>query len=600
MTRATSIADVECFKDWFAVGVLDLDAGKHRFFEQTPTEPFPVREFRAAVKGRRLVTFNGTNYDLPLIALALAGKACPEIKRASDAIIKTGLRPWTIAEQFGGAKFEPDHVDLIEVAPGKSSLKIYAGRLHVHSLHDLPVEPDASITPELREALREYCITDLDNTRALLEALGPQIALREQMSEQYGQDLRSRGDAQIAEHVIRAEVEKILGHSVAKPKDWAGETFRYDPPRYIEFDTPELQALLERIRVAEFVVRDTGKVVMPKMLEEPITIGCGIYRMGIGGLHSSEQSRAIVPAEGESLIDLDVESYYPSLILSCGLYPEQMGPTFLKVYRGIVERRLDAKHSGDKVTNDTLKIVINGSFGKLGSKWSSLYAPDLMIQVTLTGQLALLMLIEYLETHGERVVSANTDGIVVLTRDLERLRGLAAGWMLLTGLNLEEAQYRALYSRDVNAYVAIKADGHAKLKGPYAPVSLSKNPQAEVCVRAAIEYLKHGTPVDRTIRTEDNIARFLILRKVQGGALDQMGLDCGKTVRWYYSADVEGPLTYKVNGNKVPNSEGAVPVAELPDSWPQDINYGRYIQMALEILEGLGAQRRQGELLNAA
>ena len=47
-----------------------------------------------------------------------------------------------------------------------------------------------------------------------------------------------------------------------------------------------------------------------------------------------------------------------------------------------------------KTTSDTLKICVNGSFGKLGSKFSFLYAPELLIQTTMTGQLALLMLIE--------------------------------------------------------------------------------------------------------------------------------------------------------------------------------------------------------------
>ena len=48
----------------------------------------------------------------------------------------------------------------------------------------------------------------------------------------------------------------------------------------------------------------------------------------------------------------------------------------------------DAKRTGDKVTNEAMKIMINGSFGKFGSKWSVLYSPDLLIQTTVTGQLA--------------------------------------------------------------------------------------------------------------------------------------------------------------------------------------------------------------------
>ena len=59
-----------------------------------------------------------------------------------------------------------------------------------------------------------------------------------------------------------------------------------------------------------------------------------------------------------------------------------------------------------------MKVPINACFGKFGSKYSALYAPDLMINVTVTGQLSLLMLIEMLELNHIHVISANTDGIV--------------------------------------------------------------------------------------------------------------------------------------------------------------------------------------------
>jgi len=90
-----------------------------------------------------------------------------------------------------------------------------------------------------------------------------------------------------------------------------------------------------------------------------------------------------------------------------------MADHFQTIYQKILDDRLAAKNSGDSVTSNTIKIVLNGSFGKLGSKWSILYAPRLLLQVTLTGQLALLMLIEMIEDAGIPVVSANTDGIVI-------------------------------------------------------------------------------------------------------------------------------------------------------------------------------------------
>ncbi|XSC42720.1 hypothetical protein ACF1BQ_031270 [Bradyrhizobium sp. RDT10] len=106
----------------------------------------------------------------------------------------------------------------------------------------------------------------------------------------------------------------------------------------------------------------------------------------------------------------------------------------------------------------SLKIVNNGAFGKLDSKWSVLFAPDLMIQVTIGGQLSLLMLIEMVERAGFRVVSANTDGIVILcpTDKEDALAAVIAKWERLTGFETEETEYSALYSRDVNNYIAVK------------------------------------------------------------------------------------------------------------------------------------------------
>jgi DNA polymerase elongation subunit (family B) len=97
------------------------------------------------------------------------------------------------------------------------------------------------------------------------------------------------------------------------------------------------------------------------------------------------------------------------------LHPMQIGPAFNDIYSGWIDRRIAAKRAGDKKVADSLKTLVNGTFGKTGSVWSILYAPDLMLAVTLGGQLSLFMLIEQLELSGLRVVSANTDGVVVPT-----------------------------------------------------------------------------------------------------------------------------------------------------------------------------------------
>ena len=101
------------------------------------------------------------------------------------------------------------------------------------------------------------------------------------------------------------------------------------------------------------------------------------------------------------------------MIVNGKLSPLHIGDRFINEYRRIYDERLKAKSPDDKVTEDTLKISLNGTFGKLASRHSILYAPDLMLAVTMTGQFTLLMLIELLEQEGATILSANTDGIVI-------------------------------------------------------------------------------------------------------------------------------------------------------------------------------------------
>lgn len=585
----TIVLDTEIYRDYFLVAGMNVQTGATFELEQFEGQPLDTDRLSRILRKHTLVTFNGTSFDLPLIAYALAGASCEQLKAGADAIIERNLRGWEFAKRFGVELLEDlDHIDLIEVAPGKASLKLYGGRLHTPKLQDLPIEPHESISVEQRAVLRAYCRNDLALTAELYRTLLPQIELRAKMGEQYGMDLRSKSDAQIAEAVIVREVERARGKPVERPEIKDGTVYRYAPPAWLAFTSAPLQALLADIEAAEFVVMATGAVREPDALHNrTIQIGAGVYRLGIGGLHSSETCQS-AQADGDYLLlDRDVASYYPAIILRLGLAPSQMGQDFLRVYQSIVDRRLAAKAAGDKVTADTLKICVNGSFGKLGSKYSKLYSPDLLVQVTLTGQLALLMLIEALEADGIAVVSANTDGIVIRPHqlDIAALRARIAAWEAATGFTTEETDYAGLYSRDVNNYIAIKPDGSVKLKGTYAQTGLSKNPATGICVEAAVRWLRDGTPIRDTIRACTDVRKFLTVRTVKGGAIDQHGAYLGKAVRWYYARGVEGALRYKLNGYTVPRSEGARPLMELPDALPSDIKFDWYDNEALQILQ---------------
>jgi DNA polymerase elongation subunit (family B) len=581
------VLDTECYVDYFLVMLRNVASGETLRWDMHPGKSLGF----AFGAGECVITFNGKNYDFPILSLAMAGNDNATLKRASDDIILRNMKPWDIEREYGGVDLSGvDHIDLIEVAPGQAGLKIYGGRMHSKRLQDLPIDPFASISEADRVVLIEYCGNDLETTIDLYRKLTPQLDLRREMSREFGIDLRSKSDAQIAEAVIRSEVEKRVGHRVYRPDLHPDYKFRYTVPGWIGFASPGMRQALEIIRSAEFSLSDDGSVELPRILESlRLRIGQGVYRMGIGGLHSSESSVAHVASSVTRIVDRDVTSYYPSIILNQGLYPTHMGPDFLAVYESLVHRRIQAKREGNKVMADALKICVNGSFGKLGSKWSVLYSPDLMIAVTITGQLALLVLIESLELSGFRVISANTDGVVtlVLTERTDEFESLVAAWEMSSGFRTEETEYSALYSKDVNNYIAVKPDGETKLKGLYATDMMSKNPTNTICVEAVIEHLVRKQDVAIHIALCMDPRKFLTIRQVKGGAVygDQY---LGKAVRWYYAKGETRHIAYATNWNKVARSEGARPLMELPDSIPLTLDYEWYINEAHSILADVG------------
>lgn len=658
--KPIQFVDTEIYKNYVLIGGLLLN-GKVWSIELDGEDSCLSKEdrvwLRDRMRMRQTVGFNLHGFDMPIIYGAIAGLTVGTLKKIANDIIEGGMRSWDIEDEYG---FEIprkiDTIDLIEVAPGRASLKIYNGRLHGLRMQDLPIAPDAVLTDDDIEETFRYWKNDLQATKLLWESLKTQLELREALSKQYGMDLRSKSDAQLAEAIIVQQVGKILGYKPKKPQLKPGTKFRYRAPDYIWFHSAQMNDILDMIEDHDFRVGPTGKVVMPSFLSEAdIRIGTSRYSMGIGGLHSKEEQVSHVADAPYSLFDVDVASYYPNIILTLGLYPKQLGPAFLKVYRSIVTRRLKAKDLAkalkkeiealekqiaqanrpselmaerlvelkaewhiENVANEGGKIMINGSFGKLGSVFSALFSPDLLLTVTLTGQLSLLMLIERLVRAGIAVVSGNTDGIVIKPRQdqIDEMRAIVKRWERNTGFETEEAEYSALYAASVNNYIALKKGGGSKRKGHYAKSGLEekKNPTNDICAEAVVEFLEKGTPLGKTIRECRDIRKFVTVRTVDGGAIygvkeveyERRGkrgqllkpgtrFDAadatylGKAVRFYLSTESEGALHYKNSLNRVPKSAGAKPIMTLPAEMPRDVDYAAYVREARRILIDIAA-----------
>ena len=113
------------------------------------------------------------------------------------------------------------------------------------------------------------------------------------------------------------------------------------------------------------------------------------------------------------LIDSDVTSLYPSIILQNNLYPRHLGIAFINVYKKIYDQRVAAKREGREIENQTLKLALNGLTGNLQSIYSWVYDPIMAFKIRINGQLMLLMLIEAVTEAGFKLIQSNTDGIFV-------------------------------------------------------------------------------------------------------------------------------------------------------------------------------------------
>jgi len=358
--RPTCVTDTECYVNYWSIAFKCVETARvvHTFL--TKDRPLDTARIAKIFKNWRVVTFNGIGYDMPMIALAMSGATNGELKRASDDIIMADLKPWQFFDKYGvELPGYIDHIDLMEVSPGspaRPSLKMYAGRLHSKRMQDLPFEPDRVLSDDDIVQLDSYRDNDLDVTRDKYFELKPQIELRAQMSEQYGTDLRSKSDAQVAEAIIKTEIERISKRKINRPEVVPG-TFRYTAPEWVQFQTPRMQEILRRITTTPFLVKSNGQVELPAFLTDAkIVLGASEYTMGIGGLHSNEKSAVHLSDDDFVLLDNDVTSYYPSMIINNKWSPRHIGDAFTVVYKNIYESRIYAKARAKELGDEIKKI----------------------------------------------------------------------------------------------------------------------------------------------------------------------------------------------------------------------------------------------------
>lgn len=381
------------------------------------------------------------------------------------------------------------------------------------------------IPKEYLNEMADYNDNDVYIVAELIRMNQEEVLLRYRISEEYKVDVYSASRSTIADKVIVKLYSKFTG---LHPKAFIDtKTIRRKIlvseilSDKIAFSTTELNDILSDIRSLT-LKGEKGE------FDREFTFMGTSYTIATGGLHSNEIPAVYVENSDSIIVDRDVASYYPNMIRSLKVCQKHLIPkAWFRIADTIVDERLEHKHlakdkSLDVMERDKhataaacLKIVANaGIFGKMGSEKSFLCDKKAMYQVTINGQLFLLMLIEKLELAGIHVISANTDGIVtIVPRELEQTADdICHWWEKHLGLELEFTYYTKYVTEGVNSYLTVKRGGSSKFKGRMNPKmfleDLSKGYNSPIVAKCVTEYFINGTPVMETLRNAKSILDF--------------------------------------------------------------------------------------------
>ena len=293
MEKTAITCDVECYSNYFLVTLYRVSDGATVYFDMHNgnLKPHTLENLRSMLQRYTVVTYNGNYYDLPLIYMFLSGCNNSTLKEYSDKIIQEKIKPWVI--ENGYKDFSIDTIDLIDLCPLQSTLKIYGGRLHTKTMQDLPLPPDAVIPQEKINTIRKYCQNDTRITAELYNELSFNLQIREKLGAEIGADLRSKGDAKIAETLIIKKIysdrQTVRPQNVVKP----GTQYNYTAPKFIKFESALLQQIKSQFENLPYTVADNGHVNFEfenKKKSYNFSFYGTKYTCGIGGLHSCEKS----------------------------------------------------------------------------------------------------------------------------------------------------------------------------------------------------------------------------------------------------------------------------------------------------------------------
>lgn len=557
------------------------------------------------------------------VTAMIAQKAADVIHDANYDVFAEYREDWLHNKQID--LFKVNHYDNKN---RRVSLKRLEFEMDLENIEEMPIHhTKTDMTDEEIQLTIDYCHNDImatyefykvttGDTEHPLYKGNNQIELRQDIFDEFGIPCLNYSDSKIGDEMIKKYYcqEKRINYADLPKKGYFRKEVKAKNciADYVVFQTPELQKFLKHIKKQIFTMTDDFK--------ESLEFKGNVYTFAKGGLHTENKPK-IFEADDETLIvDWDVSSYYPAIIINNGRYPAHLGPEFLRGYKQMFEKRLELKPLAKKDKKikgivGALKLAVNSVYGKSSDMQNWIYDRQLTMFTTITGELSLLMLIEAYELNDINIISANTDGVTIMvTKDkIDKMHEINKWWMELTSYELERTDYQKIIFSTVNDYLAIKTDGEIKKKGDFlTDFELHKNKSARIVPIALEHWFVNGVPVGDTIHNHTNIYDFCLRQKAskdfhyEGHSKDSKTI-YNKLIRYYVSNTGEKLL--KVKNPECQSNAADVSQVEAGD-WvmhvcnhlkkdhPLDnINHAYYIERAERIVHKIQLEGKKRKII---
>ena len=525
-------------------------------------------------------------------------KICQSLFNLSNAIVKaedgdiSKFKKWKYAHYF----YSMDLLTMMFSQKLRVGLKTMQATMHYKNVQEYSGDFSVPIPVSEIDEMISYNINDVESTTELLNRLIDQVELRLFIEQEHGIDCLSMDSVKMAETYLLEEYSKRSGipknviKEMRSPMDYIPLKDVILP--FISYKNPKLQSVLEEMK--EQVVYSKER----KGYEKKFVLSNVVYSIGVGGIHTIHTPKIFLPKDDEVIGHADVASMYPSLLIEYQWGPRHLGKLFSELFAQLKAERLEAKHTGQKVKNMFLKIVLNSPTGKMQQEVSWMYDPFNVFKIRINGQLILLLLVDRLLELGCEIIQCNTDGVVYRAKKglKEKISDAIREVETLTRLEFESDEYEAFYQYAINDYFGVLKSGEIEEKGMFITKNkLGKGLAPVVIPKAVINYFTKGEPIEEFVKNDRDVRDFLMSQQVDKKFEVYHGKQKVQHINRFY-ASTNGEYLFKKDADKESNmltKSGVTILNELYDTTVEGrkINYRYYISEAKKIVAGFTQQQ---------